>query len=129
MYNQVCNTKICNTYRRILNSHLFWLNSHPFFARPIICRLNLSVFAPPPWCSFDLRIYIIQFLSQMNIMGVGQTHSNLICILSYTRRKGVNLTKKGVNLKFSYLYMGFISNITIGITWVKDNNGVYGIKK
>jgi len=25
--------------RRILNSHLFWLNSHPFFARPIICRL------------------------------------------------------------------------------------------
>ncbi len=31
-------------YRRILNSHLFWLNSHPFFAHPIICRLNLSVF-------------------------------------------------------------------------------------
>jgi len=29
--------------RKILNSHLFWLNSHPFFARPIICRLNLSV--------------------------------------------------------------------------------------
>jgi hypothetical protein len=28
-----------------LNSHLFWLNSHPFFARSIICRLNLSVFA------------------------------------------------------------------------------------
>jgi hypothetical protein len=41
-------------YRRILNPHLFWLNSHPFFARLfarlIICRLNLSVSAPPPWC-------------------------------------------------------------------------------
>jgi hypothetical protein len=34
--------------RKILNSHLFWLNSHPFFVRSIICRLNLSVFAPPP---------------------------------------------------------------------------------
>jgi hypothetical protein len=45
---------------RILNSHLFWLNSHPFFAhffmRPIICRLNLMS------------------------RGVGQTHSNLIYI-------------------------------------------------
>jgi len=40
-----------NNNRRILNSHLFWLNSHPFFAHPIICRLNLSVSAPhPPWC-------------------------------------------------------------------------------
>jgi len=38
-------------YRKILNSHLFWLNSHPFFMCPIIiCRLNLSVSAPPPWC-------------------------------------------------------------------------------
>jgi len=26
-------------------SPFFWLNSHPFFARPIICRLNLSVSA------------------------------------------------------------------------------------
>jgi hypothetical protein len=34
--------------RKILNSHLLWLNSHPFFAHPIICRLNLSVSAPPP---------------------------------------------------------------------------------
>ncbi len=25
-------------------------NSHPFFARPIICRLNLSVSASPPKC-------------------------------------------------------------------------------
>jgi hypothetical protein len=33
---------------KILNSHLFWLKSHPFFARPIICKLNLSVSAPPP---------------------------------------------------------------------------------
>jgi hypothetical protein len=29
--------------RKFFNSDLFWLNSHPFFARPIICRLNLSV--------------------------------------------------------------------------------------
>ncbi len=29
-------------FRTFLNSHLFWLNSHPFFAHPIICRLNLS---------------------------------------------------------------------------------------
>jgi hypothetical protein len=34
--------------------------------------------------------------------GVGQTHSNLIYIYSGARKKGVNLTKKGVNLKFSY---------------------------
>jgi hypothetical protein len=32
--------------RKFFNSHLFWLNSHPFFVRPIICRLNLSVSAP-----------------------------------------------------------------------------------
>jgi hypothetical protein len=35
--------------RKFFNSHLLWLNSHPFFARPIICRLNLSVSAPPPY--------------------------------------------------------------------------------
>ncbi len=29
-------------YRKFFNSHLFWLNSHPFFARSIICRLNLD---------------------------------------------------------------------------------------
>jgi len=45
--------------RKFFNSHLFWLNSHPFFTRPIICRLNLSVPTPPPLCSFDLGIYII----------------------------------------------------------------------
>ncbi len=28
--------------RTFLNSHLFWLNSHPSLARSIICRLNLS---------------------------------------------------------------------------------------
>jgi hypothetical protein len=36
-------------YKRIFNSHLFWLNSHPFFAHLIICRLNLSVSVPPPY--------------------------------------------------------------------------------
>jgi hypothetical protein len=29
-----------NNNRRILNSHLFWLNSHPFFKHLIICRLK-----------------------------------------------------------------------------------------
>jgi hypothetical protein len=37
-----------NILRKFFNSHLFWLNSHPFFTRSIICRLNLSVSAPPP---------------------------------------------------------------------------------
>jgi len=42
--------KFSGNLGNFFNSHLFWLNSHPFFARSIICRLNLSVFAPPPWC-------------------------------------------------------------------------------
>jgi hypothetical protein len=32
-----------------------FLNSHPFFARPIICRLNLSVSAPPPCKQYAQR--------------------------------------------------------------------------
>ncbi len=34
---------------------LFVNNSHPFFARLIICRLNLSVFAPPPCKQYTQR--------------------------------------------------------------------------
>jgi hypothetical protein len=33
--------------RKILNSHLFWLNSYPFFMRPILCRLNLDASVGP----------------------------------------------------------------------------------
>jgi len=40
--------KLFDFFRNFFNSHLFWLNSHPFFACPIICRLNLSVSAPTP---------------------------------------------------------------------------------
>ncbi len=49
---------------KFFNSHLFWLNSHPFFARPIICKLNLSVSAPPPLMSpFKVQCftYLIDF--------------------------------------------------------------------
>ncbi len=75
-------------------------------------QIKFECVCPTPLCSFDLRIYIIQFFTKYIIIllitfhldmgGVGQTHSNLIYIYSGARKKGVNLTKKGVNLKFSY---------------------------
>ncbi len=43
----------------------------------------------------------------MNIRGVGQTHSNLMYIYSDAQRKGVNLTKEGVNLKKSRFKSNF----------------------
>ncbi len=85
---------------------------------------------PPPWCSFDLGIYIIQFFFQiyhnfinnfwlrdlyytifskyiiillinfhLDIRGLGQTHSNLICILIGHVKKGCEFNQKRCEFK------------------------------
>jgi len=73
-------------FRRILNSHLFWLNSHPFFERPIICRLmheklliNLSVSAPTPLMFIWLRNLYYTIFSKYIIILLITFHA-LICI-------------------------------------------------
>jgi hypothetical protein len=70
LYNNIPVNKEGNFF----NSHLFWLNSHTFFARPIICR-NLY------YTIFFKYIIILLIFFHLDIRGgVGQTHSNLICI-------------------------------------------------
>ncbi len=86
--------KIYNS-SKILNSHLFWLNSHPFFALPIICRLNLSVSAPPPLGIYDLRIYIIQFFSKYIIILLITFHLDTLKFNLRIIRRAKKRVKKG----------------------------------
>jgi len=69
-----------NIFRKILFSHLFWLDSHLF-------------------CRSDFKQNKFECMRSSRALRGSQNHG---VTQNWTGKKGVNLAKKGVKIEFSY---------------------------
>jgi len=112
-----------NIFWRILNSHLFWLNSHPFFVCPIICKLNLSV-CPTPLMFIWLRnlfnnffpkyIIILLITFHLDIRGGGVDTLKFDLHIIGRGKKGCEFNQKRCEFK---IFLFFFSFYDVIIKW------------